>query len=105
MKFSKIALSVLAAGLLFAACKNNNVDFKKTPGGMAYKLFPGDGNDTTSLGKVMKVNFRRLLNDSVMFSSYESIPFYIPISGQSQPYDISEIFVGLKKGDSIYAVQ
>jgi FKBP-type peptidyl-prolyl cis-trans isomerase FkpA len=103
MKVKQLGLWALSGAILLASC--NNADFKKTKGGMAYKLFPGNGKDTSKVGSVIKVNFKQSLNDSVLFSTFETMPVFVPVSGQSQPYDISELLVGLRKGDSVYATQ
>jgi FKBP-type peptidyl-prolyl cis-trans isomerase FkpA len=103
MKGTKLALGTLAGLMLLVSC--NSVDFKKTKGGMPYKLFPGSGKEKSAVGNVLKLNFKRQLNDSVMYTSYNTMPVYVPVSGESQPYDITELLLGLAKGDSIYATQ
>lgn len=53
----------------------------------------------------MKVHVMRMVNDSLLFNTRDQIPVYIPVTQASQPYDISELFTSLKKGDSVYTVQ
>lgn len=94
------------AALAVMAGSCNSVDFQKTKGGMPYKLFEGkkDGKKIEA-GNYIKVNFRQKLNDSVLFSTYESMPLYTPVPEQTRPYDITEVLPTLKEGDSVYAVQ
>ena len=45
------------------------------------------------------------INDSVLGTTYDKMPQYLPVTNESQPYDPSEIIPLLKKGDSVYMVQ
>lgn len=94
-------LALVVAAL--AAC--NNVDFKKTKGGMAYKIFPGKGTAKLAPGKFVKAEVTQKLKDSTVFSSYGTLPYYFPVPEQSNPYDPSEVLPLLKEGDSAYMVQ
>lgn len=91
------------AVIMMSSCKN--VDFKKTKGGMPYKLFASKSGAQIKPGNFIKVNFTQKLNDSVLFTTYDKAPAYFPVSEQTQPYDISEVLLSLKEGDSLYAVQ
>jgi FKBP-type peptidyl-prolyl cis-trans isomerase len=102
---AKHILFAAGATLLMASCKNN-VDFKKTKGGMPYKLFTEGKGANPVEGDILKLQFIRKINDSVLVSTYQQgAPAYIPFSTQTQPYDISEVMGSVHKGDSIYAVQ
>ncbi|MCU7551478.1 FKBP-type peptidyl-prolyl cis-trans isomerase [Chitinophagaceae bacterium LB-8] len=103
MRFVNSIFSAAAIVLLVSSC--NSVDFKKTKGGMPYKLFPGKGTKKVEPGTIIKINYSQKLNDSLMFATYDKGPVYIPVNNESQPYDISEIIPTLKEGDSVYAVQ
>ena len=103
MRFVNSIFSAAALVLLVSSC--NSVDFKKTKGGMPYKLFPGKGTKKVEPGNIIKLNYSQKLNDSLLFATYDKGPVYIPVSSESQPYDISEIIPTLKEGDSVYAVQ
>lgn len=103
MRLFKTLTLIMLSAILLTACES--VEFKKTKTGMPYKLYPGKGKDSVKVGSVMKFHFKRWINDSLLYSSYETLPIYLPVDGQSQPYDISELFVGLKEGDSVYATQ
>lgn len=102
MKVASV-LSVLFLIIGLSAC--NKVDFKKTKGGMAYKHFTSKNGKKAAQGGFLKAHITQSIKDSVVFSSYNSIPVYIPFTAQSQPYDISEVLPLLKGGDSVYAVQ
>lgn len=103
MKIRNLIGLVVAGGLLLAGC--NKAQYKKTPGGMPYQLFAGKGKDTAKVGGFLKVSYTYKVKDSVFFTTANGLPIYIPVSGQSQPYDVSELFGKLKVGDSLVATQ
>jgi FKBP-type peptidyl-prolyl cis-trans isomerase FkpA len=103
MRSVKFLLSAAAVAALMSSC--GNVDFKKTKGGMPYKLYPSKNGQKLQPGNFVKVNFTQKINDSVLFSTYDKSPVYFPVTAESQPYDISELIPTLKVGDSVYAVQ
>lgn len=95
-------LLVLVIGGIITGC--GKTTYKKTPGGMPYKVI--SGNDTMKIhqGDFIKVHFTRTIKDSVDFTTVGAMPVYIPV-GAPNLYDISEIWTMLKKGDSIVATQ
>jgi FKBP-type peptidyl-prolyl cis-trans isomerase len=103
MRFLNIFFSATAIAALMSSC--SNVDFKKTNGGMPYKLFASKNGKKVEPGTIIKVNFIQKLNDSVLYTTYDKSPVYFPVTNQTQPYDISELIPTLKQGDSVYAVQ
>lgn len=105
MQFPKQVLGVVAMGLALTAC--NSVDFKKTKGGMPYKVFSSEKGDSVKVGSIIKFTYKQMLEDSVMVPQpgQAATPFYFQVEPGSQPYDISEVFTSLKEGDSLYAVQ
>jgi FKBP-type peptidyl-prolyl cis-trans isomerase FkpA len=103
MKVTNGALAALLA-LTLGAC--GNVDFKKTKGGMPYKVFAGKGGQKLDSGDIAKVHIIQKIHDSVTFDSYKSgAPQYIPVMPNGNPYDFTEVLPTLKVGDSMYAVQ
>ena len=102
MRLVKSVLGLAALAVFASSC--NNVDFKKTKGGMPYKLFASKSGKKIEPGNYIKANVTQKVKDSTVFSSYGNFPVYLPV-GQSQPYDISEVLPTLKQGDSVYAVQ
>jgi FKBP-type peptidyl-prolyl cis-trans isomerase len=101
----KISNIFWVAGITALAISCNNVDFKKTKGGMPYKLYESKSGAKVAPGKFVKVNIEQKVKDSVVFTSFNSLPIYFPVQPSSQPYDISEVFTTLKEGDSVYAEQ
>lgn len=94
---------IVVAILAFASC--NSVDFKKTKGGMPYKIFSEKGGEKVTPESILKVHIKRSIGDSMLFDTREGMAAYIPVNSPVQPYDISELFTSLKSGDSIYTVQ
>lgn len=94
---------LLLAGLILASC--GKASYKKTPGGMPYQVFAGKDTQAVRAGNFLKLHLTQKINDSLYFSSVGNIPVYIPISGQSQPYDISEVWTKLHVDDSLVTTQ
>lgn len=103
--------SLFSVALLAIAC--NSVDFKKTPGGIPYKVFSSSKGDSIRQDYVVKFYVIQKLGDSVLFSSYrDNMPQYQqirPVPSTASYNDIRgaimELMPKLKKGDSIYLVQ
>ncbi len=97
---------LFSAGIVLMAAGCNQVDFKKTKGGMPYKLFASKEGKKVENGKFVKMHITTKIKDSMMFNTYKSLPVYFQINTASEkPYDPSEVFTLIKEGDSIYAVQ
>jgi FKBP-type peptidyl-prolyl cis-trans isomerase FkpA len=103
MRLFKTMFCVAALGMAMSGC--NNVDFKKTKGGMPYKLFPSKDGKKAVVGGYLKVNITTKKNDSVLQTTYGGAATYLPVTKESQPYDLSEIISTLKEGDSVYSVR
>lgn len=102
MRIKNFLFVVIAAATL-ASCGQST--YRKTPGGMPYKVFSGKDTQSITVGNIIKVNFTRTIKDSVDFTTVGSLPVYVPITPNSTPYDLSEIWTKLKKGDSVIATQ
>jgi FKBP-type peptidyl-prolyl cis-trans isomerase FkpA len=113
MKFVKAFLSVFILALLITSCKSK-VSFKKTKGGVAYKIFPaGISKDTIGVGNIVKYNMTQRVTgsgkvkDSLLGTTYGKMPQFaqvqIPTGSYGDP--LMEILLGAKKGDSIYFTQ
>ncbi len=102
MRFVNSILSMTALAIMVSSC--SNTDFKKTKGGMPYKVFASSSGTKIEPGNFVKANVIYKIKDSTAFNSYGSFPVYFQVN-PSQPYDISEVLPTLKKGDSVYAVQ
>ena len=94
---------LLFAGILLVSC--DKAAYKKTPGGMPYQLFAGKDTATAKIGNFLKVNFTQKINDSIYFTTDGALPIYIPVTGQSNPYDVTELWTSLHVGDSVVATQ
>ncbi len=92
-------------GIILLAAGCNNVDFQKTKGGMPYKLFASKNGKKIDSGTIVKAHVLQKIKDSVVMSSYTSMPVYFPVQPSQATYDISEVFLSLKEGDSVYAAQ
>ena len=103
MKPVKSIMLLFVACLFFTAC--DKVTHKKTAGGMPYQLYRGKGTTTLKKGEFIKVNYIQKIKDSVYFSTQGKIPLYIPVIDAVGPYDISELWTTLHKGDSVIATQ
>lgn len=83
----------------------DRISYRKTPGGMPYQLFPSDNGTKIEKGDFLKMNFIQKINDSVYFDSHGKMPVYKRVNDTSFPYDLSELWTKLKKGDSVVAIQ
>ena len=107
MKKINYLVAVVAVLSLTVAC--DQVSYKKTKSGLAYKVFPGSGKDSLiKLGQVVKFHYTVKYNDSVIdrFNSYGKLPGYVKAQSFEKPtYDFMEVLTQLKKGDSVVTVQ
>ena len=107
MKKINYLVAVMAFVSLTVAC--DQVSYKKTKSGLAYKIFPGSGNDSLiKVGQVVKFHYTVKYNDSMIerFTSYGKLPGYVKAQSFEKPtYDFMELLTQLKKGDSLVTVQ
>ena len=108
MKSVKAITSMLMfAMIMFSACKSE-IDFKKTRGGVPYKIFSeGKGKDTIAVDDIVKYHRIVKIKDSVLNNTYLEIPVYDKVRFPSPSYGdpLPEILTKAKEGDSIYFVQ
>lgn len=76
-----------------------------TPGGMPYTVFSGKSAQYVKAGDFVKINLTQQLNDSIIFSTFGTLPIFQQVPGETVPYDISEIWTKLKLDDSVVAIQ
>jgi FKBP-type peptidyl-prolyl cis-trans isomerase len=96
---------VFCASLLFAAC-GNKTSYKKTAGGMPYKLYRSSDTQKVHAGEYVKLWVTQKINDSVTLAANHGIPVYVFVDNQrNQPYDVSELWTSLHIGDSLVTVQ
>ncbi|HUB59212.1 MAG TPA: FKBP-type peptidyl-prolyl cis-trans isomerase [Puia sp.] len=97
-KYLLISLALLGA----VACSNS--DFKKTKSGLMYKIISDGKGAPAKRGDFLKMQLMQKLRDTVLYSSYGSFPFYIPVDSPRPVYSPTEIFTQLRKGDSAVAI-
>ncbi len=101
-KFRSSFLFILSI-LFLASCQK--VTYRKTAGGMPYKLYKGNNGKKIYAGNIVKYHVTYVVKDSVYFSSFGKLPVYAPVNQEANPYDVSEVWLKLKTGDSIVATQ
>ena len=104
MKTIRTMLCVLLAAGLVAGC--GKTAYKKTPGGMPYKVFRGKDTQAVRMDNILKLTFVQMINDSVLYTTEGNVPVYMPIKAENfRLYDIAEIWTSLRKGDSVETIQ
>jgi len=101
-KITTVLAVVLA--LVLVSC---GADYKKTKSGLVYKLIPGDSKDSVAVkGNVLKFNFIRKLNDSLLYTTYDRMPgFQVWTDDPGIVYSPLEVFYMMKKGDSAVVIE
>jgi FKBP-type peptidyl-prolyl cis-trans isomerase len=109
MKSARIIFSLLSGAILLFACNDSvNIDFKKTRGGVPYKIFPaGKSKDSIKVDDFVKLHRIVKVKDSIIANTYLSVPAYETVRLPSPSYGdpLPEILVNAHEGDSIYYVQ
>ena len=100
----KLTSYVMAVATLFAAVSCNNQGFKKTKSGLQYKIISDGKGDVVKRGQYLKVTFVQKVHDSVLSSSSNGFPTYIPVDSVGPVYAPAEVFGLLRKGDSAIIV-
>ena len=102
MKTISSYLIVGLALLLAASCTNS--EFKKTKSGLLYKIYSDGKGPVAKKGEFLKANIIEKIRDSVLYSSYGSVPGYLPVDTPRPTYNPAEVFSLLRKGDSCVVV-
>lgn len=100
----KNVLAIAALAIIISSC---NTSYEKTPSGLAYKIFKGDGKRTLKAGDIIKFNISVKLSpkDTVWFTTYGKVPQYIPFdTSNKQTNDFTEVLKFCGEGDSIVAI-
>lgn len=105
MKLSTISICIIIISFFFSSC--NNIDFKKSHGGVPYKIFPSSKGDKVVPGSIVKYMMVIKVRDSVVRNSYNTMPEYEQVSESNGSYEDPhmELLLKSKVGDSIYYVQ
>jgi FKBP-type peptidyl-prolyl cis-trans isomerase len=103
---SKITV-ILTMAFMVALVGCDQMSFKKTKSGLVYKIISGKGKDSLiKSGNVVKFQFIRKLNDSVLYSSYGKMPGFSQMNMTPDlNYSPMEVFFMLRKGDSAVTVE
>lgn len=94
----------LASLVLLGAVACTNTEFKRTKAGLQYKIYSDGRGDLAKKGQFLKLQVLQKLRDSVLYTSYGTMPVYLPVDTPHNTYNPWEIFTQLRKGDSAVAV-
>lgn len=99
--------TILTLIFIVALVGCDSMSFKKTTSGLVYKIIPGKGKDSLiKSGNIVKFQFSRKLNDSLIYTSYGKMPGYSQMNMSPEiNYSPMEVFFMLRKGDSAITVE
>jgi FKBP-type peptidyl-prolyl cis-trans isomerase FkpA len=104
MKKATILGAAIAAMGAFASCKGK-VSYEKTSSGLMYKIISDKKNPLVAKGDFLKVHYEQKIRDSILFSTYTSMPDYVMVDSIGAEYSPLEVFPKLRLGDSLVVVQ
>ena len=96
-----IFLSLL---IIFLAGCSEKGGFQKTKSGLAYKIISDGKGPLVKKGELIKIHFSNKVHDSLLGSTYGSMPTYAQVDSVGPEYNPAEIFPLLRKGDSAVIV-
>lgn len=70
-----------------------------------YRIVTTGSGAVANRGDILKVHYSQKLNDSLMYSSFSSIPTYAKVDSVGNIYSPGEVLPFLHKGDSVIIVQ
>ena len=102
---AKITMIVAVITLFVVSC--GDMGYKKTKSGLVYKIIPGGGKDSVAkMNNVVKFNFIRKINDSLIYSSYGKMPGFTVLNADpSLSYSPLEVMFEMRKGDSAVTIE
>lgn len=104
MKLKQQLMLVATAGILAAGC--GSADFKKTKDGLTYKIISTGKGEKIKPGQFLKINFKSVVGDSVLYSTFEHIPGYGKYDTTMQSaYDFIDFLGEMNIGDSAVYVR
>lgn len=103
MKKVLLYCSAVAAIAAMQSCKN--ASFDKTKSGLMYKIISDNKSPLVKKGEFIKVHYVQKIKDSVMFSSFNTLPTYAQVDSVGPIYSPMEVFPFVRKGDSLVVVQ
>jgi len=95
---------LLSSLVLLGAVSCTNPEFKKTKSGLLYKIYSDGKGETAKKGQYLKFDVVEKIRDSLMYSSYGSVPQWVQVDSPRPVYNHSEIMSLLRKGDSAVVV-
>lgn len=90
--------------MIFITGCSDKGGFKKTRSGLAYKIISDGKGQQVKRGELIKIHFSNKVRDSVLGTTYGSMPTYAQIDSIGPEYNPAEIFPLLRKGDSAIIV-
>ena len=104
MKKTTIGILSVLVMLGLVSC-NGGSSFKRTKSGLMYKIISDGKNPVAKKGQVLKFEFMQKVRDSILASTNDSPPVYVPVDSAAAPdYNPNEIFAFLRKGDSAVVI-
>lgn len=102
----KSILFVCSAIMIMAMAGCSQGSFKRTKYGLMYKLISDGKNPVVKSGQVLKFEYTQKLRDSIINSSKEGIPGYMPIDSASLAEYLNpvDVYRQLRKGDSLVII-
>jgi FKBP-type peptidyl-prolyl cis-trans isomerase len=97
-KTTTILLATLLMVLMVGCSEKGG--FKKTRSGLSYKIISDGKGPLVKKGELIKIHFANKVHDSVLGSTYGSMPTYAQVDSVGPEYNPTEIFSLLRKGDS-----
>ena len=101
----KISSYLFISIVMIAAVSCTNQSFKKTKSGLLYKIISDGKSAQVKRGDFIKIHYVQKLGDSLLYSSFGSVPGYARIDSVGPVYNPAEVFPLLRKGDSAIIVE
>src|SRR6185437_6582476 len=97
-----VALALLLSQTLLNSAIAQDSTFQTTSSGLLYKIFSEKKEAPAKDGDVLKCHVMEALHDSVLMSTYENMPVYMPVGSAPNNYSVAEVFPLLRKGDRVF---
>ena len=101
MKKTNILLFIVIIVFL-ASCSDG---FKKTKTGLKYKIIASASGEKLNPGDLVKFQYKVIYNDSVVQTTYGTLPAFDMVDPNGRHHDFSEVLSQLKVGDSLVTIQ
>jgi len=101
MKKTNILLFIISIAFL-ASCSDG---FKKTKTGLKYKIIASQSGEKLNPGDLVKFQYKVTYNDSVVQTTYGTLPAFDMIDLNGRHHDFSEVLSQMKVGDSLVTIQ